>query len=74
MVSGNGITGDVPIVMARFQVQGREQAQYAFDIENAVAYDGTSLSKLPISTSTGDFTPKDQSYAPPKLIIAAPGK
>jgi len=74
MISSSGITGDVPIVMARFQSQGRVQELYSFDIENAVAYDGNSLSKLSLSTSSGDFTPKDKSFSPPKLVITAQGK
>lgn len=74
MISSSGITGDVPVVIARFQVKGWEQQLYAFSLENAVAYDGTSFSKLSLSTTAGDFTPKDKSFLPPKMVLATPGK
>jgi hypothetical protein len=74
MASSSGITGDIPIVLARFQVKGWEQKQYDFKLENAVAYDGISLSKLSVSTEAGDYTPKDKSFLPPLLIFTSSGK
>jgi len=74
MASSSGITGDMPIVLARFQVKGWEQKQYDFSLENAVAHDSTSLSKLSVSTAAGDYTPKDKSFLPPRLVFKASGK
>jgi hypothetical protein len=74
MASSSGINGDMPIVMVRFQVKGGEQNQYKFSLENAVAYDGTSLSKLSVSTEAGDYIPKDKSFLSPRLVFTSSKK
>jgi type VI protein secretion system component Hcp len=70
MISSSGITGDMPIVIVRFQPQGKKQQLYKFGLENAKVYDGASLNKLSVSTEPGDFTPKDKSFMPPRLVLA----
>lgn len=71
LISSSGITGDIPIVIVRFKAEGKKQQLYEFDLENAKVYDGDTLGKLSVSTEPGDFTPKDKSFLPPRLVLAA---
>jgi hypothetical protein len=56
LVSQDGVTGDGPVVNARFLVKGQAGQKSALRLENVRAWDGKTHLDFLITTSAGEFT------------------
>lgn len=56
LVSQDGVTGDGPVVKARFLVKGQPGQKSALRLENVRAWDGKTHLDFLVTTASGEFT------------------